>query len=123
MGYKLANMTLGGEGTSGLKLTQDHKQKIGDAHRGKKNWGFGKSKPDNVREKISKTKKNKNLIGVNAVNFKCSILATNIQTGENLILSGSAEMKSAGFQNSNIFKCLNGKRKSHKGYRFKRIEK
>jgi len=123
MGYKLTNMTSGGEGTSGLKLTQEHKQKISDALRGEKNWGFGKPKPDSVRKKLSKTQKDKNLIGVNAVNFKCSILATNIQTGENLILSGSAEMKNAGFQNSNIFKCLNGKRKSHKGYTFKRLEK
>ena len=123
MGYKLSNMTSGGEGTSGLKLTQEHKQKISDAQRGEKNWGFGKSKPDNVRKKLSKSQKDKNLIGVNAINFKCSILATNIQTGENFILSGTKEMENVGFQNSNIFKCLNGKRKSHKGHTFKRLEK
>jgi len=40
-----------------------------------------------------------------------------------IILSGAAEMKAAGFQNTNIFKCLGGKRKFHKGHTFKRLEK
>jgi hypothetical protein len=50
-------------------------------------------------------------------------LATHLKTGREIVLSGTAEMKAAGFQNSNIFKCLNGKRKSHKGYIFKRLQK
>ena len=123
MGYKLANMTDGGDGTSGLKFTKEHKQKISDSLRGEKNWGFGKPKSDAAKQKASQTQKAKNLIGVNAVNFKCSVLATNLKTGEESILSGTAEMSDAGFQNSNIFKCLNGKRKSHKGHIFKRLEK
>jgi hypothetical protein len=121
MGYKLANMTDGGEGTSGLKLTEEHKQKIGDAQRGEKNWGFGKPKSISTKQKASQTQKAKNLIGVNAINFKCSVLAINIKTGKEIVLSGTAEMSNAGFQNSNIFKCLNGKRKSHKGHTFKRL--
>jgi hypothetical protein len=123
MGYKLANMTNGGEGTSGLKLTIEHKQKISDAQCGVKNWGFGKQKPKLVRQKISQTKTNQKLRGINCSNFKCSVVATNLKTGEELILSGTAEMSDAGFQNSNIFKCLNGKRKSHKGHIFKRLVK
>ena len=34
-GVSLCNLTDGGEGTSGLVFTEEHKNKIGDAHRGK----------------------------------------------------------------------------------------
>jgi hypothetical protein len=122
MGYTLANMTTGGEGTSGLILTKEHKQKIGNAQRGAKNWCFGKPKTKEHKTKISVTKQAQKLLGAKCINFKCSIAATNIKTGAEIILSGTSEMHAAGFQNSNVFKCLNGKRKSHKGHTFKRLQ-
>jgi hypothetical protein len=123
MNHKLVNMTDGGEGTSGRKLTKEHKQKIGDAQRGEKNWAFGKSLSFETKQKISKTNILKNLRGTKNVNFKVPVLATNIKTKETIILCGTSEMEKAGFQNSNIFKCLNGKRKTHKSHTFKRLEK
>jgi hypothetical protein len=123
LGYKLANVTNGGEGTSGYKHTKEWKQKAKLAWSGNNNPNFGKPLPEKVKQKISATSINKNLRGVNAVNFKCPILATNIKTGNEIILSGTDEMKLAGFQDSNIFKCLSGKRKTHKGHTFKRLEK
>jgi len=35
---------------------------------------------------------------------------------------GSAELMAAGFQNPNVYKCINGKRKSHKGHTFNRVK-
>jgi len=123
MGYVLANMTNGGEGISGLKLTEEHKRKIGDAHRGAKSHWFGKPKSEEIKQKISNTKLKQNLRGSTCINFKGFILATNIKTGEEIKFEGVSELNAFGFQNTNVYKCLNGKRKSHKGYTFKRLEK
>jgi hypothetical protein len=123
MGYKLANMTDGGEGTTGFKYTPELREIRRMAWSGKNNPNFGKNLATSTKEKVSKTKRDQKLLGAKCSNFKCSILATNIKTGNSFILSGTAEMEAAGFQNTNIFKCLNGKRKTHKGYSFKRLEK
>jgi hypothetical protein len=123
MGYKLANMTDGGEGTSGHIHTEKWKLWASAANSGKNSPSFGVLKTEEQKAKISQTKQSQKLLGPKCANFKCSIIATNIKTGIKTILSGTAEMKAAGFQNSNIFKCLSGKRKSHKGHTFKRLEK
>lgn len=36
IGARLTNLTIGGEGLHGLLFTEEHKRKIGDAHRGRK---------------------------------------------------------------------------------------
>ena len=122
MRYNLANMTNGGEGTSGYKHTKEWKQKATFAWSGNKNQNFGKQLSEKTKQKISSSIINKNLRGTNAFNFKCPIVATNIINGQEIILSGTAEMKKAGFQTTNIFKCLKGERKLHKGHTFKRLE-
>ena len=123
MGYKLTNMTNGGEGTCGLKLTEAHKQKLREANLGVKNKSFGKLKSKETKEKISKTKIDQNLRGKNCKSFKGAILAVNIETGKEIKFEGTAELNAAGFQNPNVYKCINGLRKSHKGHTFKRLEK
>lgn len=47
--------------------------------------------------------------------------ATNMITGEKLVFESSAFAKRAGFCDSKISNCITGKRKSHKGYSWRRI--
>lgn len=47
----LSNMTNGGEGISGLIMTDEHKKRIGEAQKGEKNHNFGKEALPEVREK------------------------------------------------------------------------
>lgn len=54
--------------------------------------------------------------------YKGHIVATNIVTGEQLVLKGKKEIEDAGFVSSHIAKCVNGKFKQHKGHTFTRIE-
>ena len=123
LGYKLVNMTNGGEGTSGLKMTEDCKQKISEALKGPKNAAYGKPKSYSVKQKIKESNLKNALKGEKSINFKGPIIATNMQTGLEIKFFGSAELKIAGFQDTNVYKCINGKRKSHKGHTFKRLQK
>lgn len=62
----LCNMTDGGEGLAGLKFSEEHKRKIGDAHKGKskpvhvieaaKLANIGRKLSDEHRKKLSKAK-------------------------------------------------------------------
>jgi hypothetical protein len=47
----------------------------------------------------------------------------NIKTGERVEFNGNKEMEDAGFSQSKINLCINGHRKSHKGYTWKREPK
>lgn len=49
-GYKLTNLTLGGEGTVGLKFTESHRIKIGEANSRRKENGFY---TDEIRKRLS----------------------------------------------------------------------
>jgi hypothetical protein len=134
MGYKLVNLTNGGEGTSGRKLTKEHKQKISKAlkgragikpseatrkklrlsHLGKETWNKGKKgvyKPTKeTAEKISKALKGR----THKVIYKH--IGTNLKTNEKIVLAGVKEIKDSGFNSTCIYRCAAGKRKSHKGY-------
>jgi len=48
------------------------------------------------------------------------VVGTNIVTGEQIKLCGNTEIKNAGFSYGNIIGCINGDRKSHKGYTWTR---
>jgi predicted GIY-YIG superfamily endonuclease len=82
----------------GVLKSAEHKRKIGEVQLGKR-------------------------VGTKNSNFKCAILATCVKTGDQRILVGQQEMREAGFQHSNIFHCLAGKLKTHKGHTFTRIDK
>lgn len=49
---KLVNSTVGGEGVKGHKLTEEHKRKLGDSHKGQIAWNKGKHHSDETKEKI-----------------------------------------------------------------------
>lgn len=48
-----------------------------------------------------------------------AVIATSLLDGTTLYFPSQGEAQRAGFQQSNINKCLKGKRKSHKGYSWK----
>jgi hypothetical protein len=96
----------------GEKLPDWIKQKISDGRKGIK---FS----DAHKKNLSKAKIGKN--GKYANNFKGFIKAFHLESNQEFILDGSASMKSLGLHNSAVYRCLNGKQSSHKGYTFQRI--
>jgi NUMOD3 motif len=137
MGYKLINLTAGGDGPSGYKWTEEQKaNRIWRGVTGKQNGWFGKgylqtgeNHPFFGKHHTEKTKNKLSKIKVGLYDgdkhpqFKGTIEATNIKTGEKTFYNGNAELTAVGFQFQNVSKCINGKRKTHKGHTFKRIEK
>ena len=88
----LTNMTSGGEGMSGYKMSDRAKQAIRNTK-----WG------------------------INNPHFKGSVLAINVKTGKQNVFCGNKELEASGFSNSHVYKCINGVRKTHKGHTFKRV--
>jgi hypothetical protein len=72
-----------------------------------------------VRKKLSEIASKK--LGVLNSNFKGTIEATEIKTGKITTLCGSKELAFLGFDIGCVYKCLQGRHKTHKGYTFKRI--
>jgi hypothetical protein len=93
-GINLCNLTDGGEGVSGYKHTQEAIKKISE------------SKLDKIGEKHP--------------HFKGVVFATNIKTNEIIELRGNRDMANKGFCYKHVNACVNGKRKTHKGYTFTR---
>ncbi|MBD1227695.1 NUMOD4 domain-containing protein [Xenorhabdus griffiniae] len=64
-----------------------------------------------------------NLIWTSASNgvLRSAILAIDIETDSHLVFVGKSELLAAGFDSSTVYACLNGRAKTHKGYRFERI--
>ncbi len=110
LGYKLANLTNGGEGTSGFPLP-DH---IKEAQR--KRFREDKEFADRCTAHFKKFYDNPEL----NCNYKGKIVAISIATGKELVFNGQKELVSFGFQSSKVYACLSGKRKTHKGFKFKR---
>lgn len=53
--------------------------------------------------------------------YAARVEATNLVTGEKLIFESATLANKAGFSESKISNCITGKRKSHKGYSWRRI--
>jgi hypothetical protein len=118
-GIELCNLTDGGDGTSGRKHSEEFKARISALHKGNK-WRLGlptSTKQKSIASIVSKG--NRHAAG-NTNNRTWIWIGTNILTGEVVKYIGEKEMKSAGLQHANIIKCLNGERKSHKGYTWHR---
>lgn len=92
---KLCNLTTGGEGISGYKHTEEAKRKISQI----KQTLFGEKNP----------------------RFKGIVLATCLKTGKTIELHGKKDTINKNFCYKHVNHCINGKRKTHKGYTFKRI--
>ena len=87
--------------------------------KGKDSPAFGRKVTQQTKNKISKTLTGKT--GKLSTGFKGTTVATNIETGAVIIMNGYLEIKNAGFNQSHVSECINGKRKSHKGYTFYRV--
>jgi hypothetical protein len=134
LGYKLCNQTNGGEGTSGLKLSEEHKTKISLAQKGKpgkkpsvetlaklrtshlgqKAWNKGikgvyKQTPESIEKRVAKLRGHTH-------NVKFKYIGTDRATMETVEFVGNAAMKKAGFDPSRIRNCADGKRNSHRNY-------
>ena len=132
MGYELANLTNGGDGTSGYKHTEEHRRKNSLAKMGKI-WNLGRKHSEETKrkcgvknigrvhteeEKQKRTAKligNKNAVG-NTNRLEYKIIGTNMQTGEQIEFIGAKAIRAAGFSHSAVYECANGKRPHHKGY-------
>lgn len=68
-------------------------------------------KSESFRNKISKEGNNQ---------YKGPIIGTNVITRQQIILCGKNEIIAAGFSHQHVYKCVNGKAKSHKGYVWQR---
>jgi group I intron endonuclease len=93
----------------GVPLSEYHKQKLSEANQGLK-------RSDETKKKISESKKGS--IPWNQGLIKDSILQLNsdgdiIKEWDSLI-----ELEESGYQKSNVINVCNGKRKSHKGFRW-----
>lgn len=140
MGYGLANLTDGGEGTSGYKHTEEHRRKNSEYRLGKPAvWNIGRKHTEETKAKCGLKnigrptsekqkqiarqvhKGNKYAAG-NTNNRKYRWIGTHIESGEVIMFEGAEALNKAGFQHSNIINCINGKRKSHKGYTWSKEE-
>jgi hypothetical protein len=134
LGYKLCNLTDGGDGTSGYKQTEEHRQKNRENRLGKSaSWNVGRKHSEETKRKCGAanvgkpasekqkqiasqlSKGNKHAAG-NTNNRRWKWVGTNIEDGSVVLFIGSIALNAAGFQHANVIKCLNGTRKSHKGY-------
>lgn len=91
------------EGKANIKKMCEHS--TGDA-----NW----------RKNHSALQKERYKDPTNNPNYRGAAIGTNIKTGEIIVLAGATEIKKAGFSGGNISQCINGKRKSYKGYTWRR---
>lgn len=105
---RIANLALG---TNKENLNfEKAKQRLSEAQKGKKAYWFGKHHSAEVKKKISEAKKGK-------PNTKLSKRVGAYKNGE-LILTfeSTKEAGRNGFNQCNVSKCCNGRRRVHKGY-------
>jgi hypothetical protein len=115
LGHRLCNLSDGGEGTSGLKHSEEFKQRISTLHKGNK-WRQGI--PTSARQKAiaSQVHKGTAYAAGNTTRRKWTWIGTHTVTGKVVAFNGAVALDAAGFQHPNVIKCINGTRKSHKGY-------
>jgi len=139
MGFDLCNLTDGGDGTSGYKQTPEHIEKNRLARKGKPAyWNIGRKhseetkikcgaanigKPSSEKQKqIAREIHKGNKYGVgNTNNRQWKWVGVHTVTGEEISFIGCIELNKAGFQHGNVLKCINGTRKSHKGYTWSKV--
>jgi len=101
--------------SSGLKHSEEFKEKIRKTHKGNK-YNVGRPASEKQRQTASERSKGNTYAAGNTYQRKWVWVGTNIKTGEVIRLVGEKALKEAGFQHANIIKCINRTRKSHKGY-------
>ena len=115
MGHTQCNMSEGGEGPTGLKHSEEFKQKIRELHTGS-TWNLGRPTSAKQKQVTSQRTKGNRYAAGNTNNRRWKWVGTSIEDGSTVVFIGSFALNDAGFQHANVIKCLNGTRKSHKGY-------
>ena len=100
---------------SGLKHSEEFKQRLSAVHKGNK-YNLGRSTSAKQKAIASALSKGNSYAVGNTNQRKWVWVGINIQTGEVVRVVGEKTLKEHGFQHANIIKCINGTRKSHKGY-------
>jgi hypothetical protein len=120
---------------TGRKISQSKKDALYKANKGsiasdekKKNISNSLSElwnDNDHKKRMIESRKSSYHTGNESRASKGSVIGTNTKTGEEIVLSGNIAMKNAGFNPALISECINGNRKSHKGYIWRResIEK
>lgn len=137
MGARLANISDGGKGQAGVKMSQDTRRKMSEAHKNKSKsiehrQSFSESmkkRPKEYWDKVKaalnsekvKAKVSKSRSGSNNGNFLGAITATSVLTGAAIVCVGTKQLKAAGFIPSCVYQALQGRTKTHKGHVFTRI--
>lgn len=115
LGHKLCNLSNGGEGPSGLKHSEEFKERLRIRHAGN-TWRKGFKHSEERKQKISEFFKGTAFTLGNTNRRQWTWVGTHIETGEVVSYIGSVALNDAGFQHANVIKCINGTRQSHKGY-------
>jgi group I intron endonuclease len=93
------------------KMSADRKGK----REGPDNPMYGRQHSDETKAAMSSQRQ-----GTDHPWFKGLVVGTNIKTKETVTFEGTRIMRECGFCDSHISACLTGKRKTHKGYTWKR---
>lgn len=113
------NLTVGGGGCAGYKLTKKIKQKISKANKGCVPWNKNISHTKETRQKISKARKGKHA-GKNHYNAK-SIILVHPDGGEERFDCIRDVSKKYGLYHGHLTLVAQGKRSHHKGYKCKYV--
>lgn len=103
------NLTDGGEGSPGLRFTEESRKKLSRSHTGLKQT------PEHVENHRQK------LIGRVFKNAR-KLIATSVETGEIEVYASIIVADRSGFTKSAIAACCNNKQKTHKGRTWKYME-
>jgi hypothetical protein len=138
LGHKLCNLSDGGKGNAGIKMSDETKEKISLAKKGTPAWNKGIPLTEDCKQKLSvamsekiswnkgkkHTEEHKRKTGLAKVdNLNClryKIVGANIETGKKAMFIGAKALNAAGFTHTAVYMCINGQRKSHKGYTWAR---
>lgn len=98
----------------GRKHSEETRRKCGAVN-------VGRPASDKQRAVASALAKGNRYAAGNTNNRKYKWVGVSISSGEIVEFIGSEALNSAGFQHGNVVKCINGARKSHKGYTWAKI--
>jgi len=122
-GFKLCNLTDGGDGTVGYKRSDELNERVAAKNRGQKRSEEAIKRISLAHLNYSEEAKAKmcdGRLGKGNPSFLGTILAEEISTGNTMHLNGVKEIEAMGFSNTCVYRCISGEHKQHKGYRFTR---
>lgn len=131
----LHNLTDGGEGRSGFTVSEDVRRRIADAQKGEKSYHFGKNLSENTKKKISEairgekhplwgrthTQESKNKMAQKQLKYLYELTDSNgdIYATDNL----RDFTRQHDLNQGNLVKVIHGKKKSHKGWTGRIVER